>query len=259
MLKQMVTAAIALLAGTAFANAADTATGRITHIDPASRTVIVNHVRVAIGPAVDLGGFHLAEKVTVGGMAGARTLTAAAVRTASAPVALPMTGRITHIDAAAGTVLVSHTRIALAPSVDLSGYHLAQKVTVGGTVGAHTLSTGIVASASTSAMPTITGRITNIDATARLLVVNHARVGVAPSVDLTGYHLAQKVTIGGPAGAHTISSASGTITALLQPLMGRVTHVNAMTGAVQINNAPVPAHLAIDVAQLAVGMAVRLN
>ncbi len=252
MLKHLVSSAMALLAATALAKAADyPATGRITHIDASSRTVLVNHVRIGVAPSLDLAGFHLAEKVTVSGPAGAATLAPSGKVMAAAA-----TGRITYLDPASRTVMVNHSRIAIGPAVDLIGFHLAEKVTIGGMPGAYSMAPFDIAQASTQVAPTVTGRITHLDPASRTVLVNHARIAIAPSVDLGSFHLAQKVTIAGPTGAQTMTTAAR-MTAMMPT--GRVTYVNAANGMVLIDNVIWPTLAAMDLSHLSIGAPFTLN
>lgn len=137
MLKQMISAAVALIAATAWAHAAEGArTGRITFIDAPSRTVLIDNARVDLAATASLSSLNLGAQVaTVSGpAAGAYVVAAAAISPMPAPAAAAKqtaTGHITYIDRKHGTMLIDSVRWEMRTAIDVSRFHIGSEIQVG--------------------------------------------------------------------------------------------------------------------------------
>ena len=142
MIRKILGAAIALFSAATVAQAADLkASGRISYIDAATRTVLVDNAVVPLSALADISNLQLGHPVLVfqtskhGSTAGARIIPLDAAKTLAAATTpasreLSTTGRITYMNAATGTILMDNARWEVRTALDYSKFQIGDSVTI---------------------------------------------------------------------------------------------------------------------------------
>jgi hypothetical protein len=197
MIRLMVLAAVPLMAAMATAQAADPMSGRVTFIDPAAGSVVLDNHQTAFA---DIKGLQLGQTVTLAAMVDEMPV-GAINTTGSRPAAAPeqsVSGRLTYADARTGRIAIDNMPFMLAPGVRLGNLGLGQAVNaaLAGPEGfTRVARLDMLAVKGDRAARLTSGHITFIDRDSGAIIVNNMQVTVPGTLDLTKLRVGDRVKL----------------------------------------------------------------